>query len=365
MDQRDGPPGLLLLSCDERWRAAVRGEAAGLAGVRPVVVAEARQAIELLAGGEHFSHLLMHPPAAGGLLADLIGLTVGEAESGIAVVLLGEGAEAARRLPGGGRASVVAQPYPGWLGPALAGPAAEPAPAEAAPPLDELLATLAAGRLQTRYQPVVWMADGVPLGLEVLARLEHPTLGTLPPDRFVRRLKAAGFAFGLAEVVVRRAFADWRGEALPGLGVRLAINLPLDVLLRPDAIEWLEARREAATIAAGRIVVELTEPHPMPRPDRLRPVLDRLHGAGYRLSIDDFGADLCDDQALFDLPFNSLKLDKDLVQASSSSAAALGFVGHVTRAAQAAGRLVIAEGIESGPTGRGWRASASMRPRGS
>jgi EAL domain-containing protein (putative c-di-GMP-specific phosphodiesterase class I) len=343
----DGRPALLLLSSDAVWTESVLDEAADLGVARLVAASGARDAVALLCGGERFSHLLLHPPAADGLLPDLIGLTVGEAESGIAMVLLGEGGAEVRRLPCGGRAILVRGLRPGWLGPALAESEAVPAGLGADVPLDDLLTALGAGRLQTRYQPVVRLADGVPLGLEALARLEHPTLGTLPPDHFVPRIEAAGFATRLARVAVRRAFAEWGGDALSGLGVRLGVNLPLEVLLLPGMVDRLETWREEADILPGRITVELTETHPVTRPDLLLPVLTRLREAGYSLAIDDVGPAMRDYQDLFALPFTAMKLDKEVVQASASSTVALRFIERATAAARQAGLLVIAEGIET------------------
>jgi EAL domain-containing protein (putative c-di-GMP-specific phosphodiesterase class I) len=338
-------PALLLLSRNAGWTDSVRREAARLPVARLLTVSDARDAVALLCCGERFSHLLMHPPAADGLLPDLIGLTTGEAESGIATILLGKDGAAARCLPGGGRATVVPRPSEGWLGPALQQAAASP-PEPVPLPLDDLLGSLAAGRLQTRYQPVVRLADGMPLGLEALARLEHPQLGTLAPDRFVPQIEAAGFAARLAELVARRAFAQWGGDALLRLELRLAVNLPLDVLLLPGAAARLEAWRVEAGIDPGRLVVELTETHPIGRPDTLRPVLTGLREAGYGLAIDDVGPDLRDYNEIVGLPFTTMKLDKAVVQDSAASAAARRFLEGAIATAQAAGMLVIAEGIE-------------------
>ena len=241
---------------------------------------------------------------------------------------------------------VVPRPDAGWLGRALARqPLPPPDPEQV--PLDDLLEALAAGRLLTRYQPVVRLADGVPIGLEVLARLEHPALGTLPPDCFVPQIEAAGFAARLTELVARRAFAEWSGDSLSRLGLRLAVNLPLDVLLLPGAAERMEAWRQAAGIAPGRIVVELTETHPIGRPDLLRPVLQRLRAAGYGLAIDDVGPDMRDYQDLIGLPFTSMKLDKAVVRDSATSPARAAVPdSSAIAAARTAGMKVIAEGVE-------------------
>ena len=345
LNERTNAPALLLLSRSASWIDSVRHEAAALGVARLLTVSDARDAVALLCCGERFTHLLMTPPSADGLLPDLIGLTTGEAESGIATVLLGEDGAAARGLPGGGRATVVPHASAGWLGGALAQAAASPPNAEDVP-LDELLASLAAGHLQTRYQPVVRLADGVPLGLEALARLEHPALGTLAPDRFVPQIETAGFAARLAELVVRRAFAEWGGDALLRVQLRLAVNMPLDVLLAPGAAERLETWRDEAGIEPGRVIVELTETHPIGRPELLRPVLQQLSASGYRLAIDDVGPDMRDYQDLIGLPFTAMKLDKAVVQDSASSPAARHFLQRAITAARTAGMMVIAEGIE-------------------
>ncbi len=354
-DENSGP-ALLLLSRSPHWTASVRREAAALHVERLLIVSDARDAVALLCCGERFSHLLMHPPAADGLLADLIGLTAGEAESGIAIVLLGEDGAAARRLPGGGRATLVPQAGKGWLGPALARASASPPAAEEVP-LHDLLAALAAGRLQTRYQPSVRLADGVPLAIEALARLEHPVLGTLAPDRFVPQVEAAGFASRLAELVARRAFAEWGGDALARLQLRLAVNMPLDVLMEPGATERLETWREEAGIEPGRIIIELTETHPIHHPELLLPVLQQLRAAGYRLAMDDVGPDMRDYQDLIGLPFTAMKLDKAVVQDSAASPAAWQFLQRAVAMARTAGMMVVAEGIED-PAG--WARMAAL-----
>jgi len=92
--------------------------------------------------------------------------------------------------------------------------------------------------------------------------------------------------------------------------------------------------------------VELTETHPVKRPELLLPVLKRLRAAGYRLAIDDVGPNLRDYQDLIGLPFTTMKLDKAVVQDSASSPAARRFLESAIGAAKAAGMLVIAEGIE-------------------
>ena len=339
-------PAVLLLSRDAAWTRSVQREMAGQAAARLLVVSVAREAVALLCRGERFSHLLIHPSAADGLLPDLIRLTVGEAESGVAMVVLGEPGTLPQPVQDIGRVTRVRQRRAGWLGRVLTGEARSAAEIEELP-LADLLAALREGRLQTRYQPVVRLQDGRPLGYEALARLEHPALGTLPPERFVPQIEAAGHAAQLAEAVVQRAFSEWSGDALRQLHVKLGVNLPLDVLMQPGATSRLDAWCGQAGIPPRRIVVELTETYPVARPDLLAPVMDGMRAAGYALAIDDVQPATYDLDTLMSLPFSSLKLDREVVRASAESEAAQRFIEQAAAAGRRAGMLVLAEGIET------------------
>lgn len=203
--------------------------------------------------------------------------------------------------------------------------------------------------ITARYQPVVRMTDRVPVALEVLARLEHPLHGTLPPDLFVPPMEDAGLAWPLTKAVFRRAFCDWRTSGLDRLGLSLALNVPLDVMLLPEALDWLDAECASASIPPPLITIELTESRPLQQLDRLRAAVARLRAAGYSLAIDDVGPTVRDHRELLDLAFSALKLDKDLVRGSATDAAAQDFLLQSVAAARAANMTIIAEGVEDAP----------------
>lgn len=349
-------PTLLVLADGADWPAAAQVEAARLGWPAPVVAAGPVEAVRCLVRDRTFSHLLLEPSAAGALLADLIGITAGETESGTELVLLGRGACAVQQMAGGGRAVVARQPHEGWLEAVCAALLAAARPTEPVT-LAEALPVLASGQLHIRYQPVVSMADGTPFALEALARLMHPRLGLLAPDRFVAQIEDSGHAGYLAETVLQRAMSDWNGQRLARYGLRLAVNVPLDVLTSPGAPQRLDSLRERAGLNRDQLAIELTETNPIPSPAALRPLLAELRALGFRLAIDDVGPNTRDHAGLLDLPFTSLKLDKQLVANSERSAAALAMIADIVAEARQAGLLVIAEGVE---TEADWRRMAGV-----
>ena len=212
---------------------------------------------------------------------------------------------------------------------------------------NELRDALAGSMIETRYQPIVRIADRRPTALEALARLNHPERGTLLPDRFVPQIEDAGLAPELTELVSDRAFADMTGPLLAGRGLAITVNFPLDVLLTPSALRRLEAQRLAAGIPADQVVVELTESRPVEDFVALRRPLEYLRNLGYRVAIDDAGPAVPGLARLVELPFTSLKLDKDLVQQSVDDPAATAALRGMIALAHRHGLPVVAEGVET------------------
>jgi EAL domain-containing protein (putative c-di-GMP-specific phosphodiesterase class I) len=213
--------------------------------------------------------------------------------------------------------------------------------------LAELRGALGGTMIENRYQPIVRLADRHPIGVEALARLNHPERGTLLPDRFVPQLEDAGLAAELTDLVSARAFADMAGPWLQGRGVRMSVNFPLDVMLHCAALDRLENQRLAFGIPAHRIIIELTESRPVNDLVRLRHSMDRLRGLGYGIAIDDAGPAVPWLAELLDLPFTSLKLDKDLVQHVAGSSEIRGFLVKTIGQAKQHGMMVVAEGVET------------------
>lgn len=205
-------------------------------------------------------------------------------------------------------------------------------------------------RLFTFYQPIVRLADRALLGVEALVRFDHPTGGTWLPDHFVPQLEDAGLSCALASNVVRLAFEDYARHLAP-LGIWLAVNLPLDVLLDPLAMEGIDASRRTAGVPADRVVIELTETSPVDPGDAdtlyaVAAAVARLRVAGYAVAIDDVCPAMDDPLALLELGFNVLKLDKGVVLDAALCDKALAFIAGIVTASHAADVRVTAEGIE-------------------
>jgi hypothetical protein len=178
------PLDVLLVSDDPRWTTSVREAVAAEGGVVETVSARAAVA-RLASAGTHLSHILVDRNGAEGLLDTLADLTSDTASAEVTLLVLGSSSNAApwpRVIPMADRQSVAESLAVRQL------PACHNEPTLAPP---ELLEVVNGEMIETRYQPIVRIADRAVTAVEVLARLNHPTHGTVTPDWFVPRFEDA------------------------------------------------------------------------------------------------------------------------------------------------------------------------------
>ncbi len=335
-----GPRGgmnLLLVCRDPDWARAVHDAMDD----RNVDACDARGAVSRLACIiPGYSHLLLQPQSDDGLFDTLLQLTTEAAGSDTKLLLLGGHPT---RRPG---LNVIRSATRRSVQEALM---VAPRSRKKPPPftLAEIKAALDGGMISARYQPIVRLSDRRPVALEVLARMDHPAQGTILPDRFIPQIEDAGLAARLTELITERALSELGTLTSPDRPLIITLNFPLDVILRPEAIDRLEAQRQAAGIPARLIAIELTESLPVHDFPGLRTVLERIRAMGYHTAIDDVSPTVSGLAELLTLPFTTLKLDKDIVALAGDDQATLAFLRATTDKAHQAGMKVVAEGIET------------------
>lgn len=333
---------LLVLSQNECWNTALRAEAA-LLGLAVTMAASVPEAIALLAGNAPpFSHVLLDATTATPGLPVLLQL-VAEAASDTPKLILRAPHDLSPSLQQRLRGVTVAGHNAGWLTDALA---AQRRPRPPRLTAEDIRPILAASGLQLRYQPIIRLADRKPMGIEALARLEHPTAGTLPPSDFVPQMEAAGDGWALTSLVIAEALADWGDQRLDELNLNLSLNVPLDVLLAPALPELLAARCQAAGVPPRRLMLEMTESQIVVDPAALLAPMRAIRALGVGLAIDDIAPVTHDPAGLLMLPFSMLKLDRHAVREAADSRATRNFIRRNVDDGHAAGMTIVAEGVE-------------------
>ncbi|MDT7746265.1 MAG: hypothetical protein QOE59_5343, partial [Actinomycetota bacterium] len=206
---------------------------------------------------------------------------------------------------------------------------------------------VADGSLRVYYQPTVSLEARTVLGVEALARWEHPELGPLLPDEFVPVLEATGQIAGLTVFVLDEALAAARRWLDRGLRLSVAVNLSvrtLDDAFPPLVAEAL-ARHE---VPPELLTLEVTESGVSAEREYALPALRRLHAMGCRLAVDDFGTGQSSLAHLRRLPVDQVKIDKSFVLGMGTETGDAAVVRAIVEMGHTLGLTVVAEGVEDG-----------------
>lgn len=197
------------------------------------------------------------------------------------------------------------------------------------------------------YQPQIRLADTSIVGAEVLLRWRHPTLGEIPPAKFIPIAEDSGLIHSLGRWVLQRVetrFAELGTMDNPKQ-FRLAVNLSpvqlADAVLE-EISDTLQRCHPSATLE-----LEITESTLMSRDKVSSDFFETLKQAGVQVAVDDFGTGYSNLANLKRLPIHRIKIDRSFVQDLEADNASRQIVAAIINMAHSLGMTVIAEGVET------------------
>lgn len=202
-----------------------------------------------------------------------------------------------------------------------------------------------AAMLRLRYQPIVRLRDGALSHVEVLARILRQNGRLVGPEQLVAAMENPERALSLTRAIMQRALSEYQLHGLSAHQLPLAFNLPLNVLVDPGFLQRIQTIGETHGLAPGLLRFELTETQPVHDIRLAEESIAALHGAGYRLALDDIVPATPFLLALMNTPVDAVKLDRSVVV--DSSPAARDFIRRMTRLAADRSQDIVAEGIET------------------
>ncbi|UQU64190.1 bifunctional diguanylate cyclase/phosphodiesterase [Couchioplanes caeruleus] len=211
----------------------------------------------------------------------------------------------------------------------------------------DLRRALDTGQLEVHFQPKVSIQDRHLIGVECLARWQHPAHGDVSPEDFVAVAEHTGQLHRLTEVVLTAGLQHCREWADAGRPLSIAVNLSVRTLLDPRFPDQVHELLKRYAIPPGQITFEISEPGMLGEIERALPTLYRLRDLGVRLAVDDFGTGASSLSYLRQLPVHEIKIDDSFVQGMATDSGDLAIVRAVIGLAREFGLTVVAEGVES------------------
>ncbi|MGM0413416.1 MAG: EAL domain-containing protein [Pseudomonadota bacterium] len=217
--------------------------------------------------------------------------------------------------------------------------------------LEQALAeALDQGGIQVVYQPQWDLATRRVVGMEALARWEHPERGPISPAEFVPLAERSGLIHRLGDAVLEQVLAQLRaweeaGLAVPPLGV--AVNVSPRQFAAAGWEEGIHQHLRAAGVPGERLKLEVTESLLMENLSTAVDKLTRLRGAGVCFALDDFGTGYSSLSYLQELPLDYVKIDRSFIQRIGNGHTGEGIIEAILDMASHLELTTIAEGVET------------------
>jgi diguanylate cyclase (GGDEF)-like protein/PAS domain S-box-containing protein len=197
------------------------------------------------------------------------------------------------------------------------------------------------------YQPQMNIATGKIIGLEALLRWQHPTLGLVPPDKFIRIAENSGLIVPIGEWVLRTACSQarkWQDESLPA--VTVAVNVSAVQFRQEDFCELVRKILRETGLAPQYLELELTESLLLTNADVTLSVIQELKAIGVTLAIDDFGTGYSSFSYLRQFQVSKLKIDRSFIRDVTLNPDDAAITAAIISMAKSLNLRVIAEGVE-------------------
>ncbi len=210
---------------------------------------------------------------------------------------------------------------------------------------DDILSSVEQGRFLPYYQPKFCARTLDIVGVETLARWNHPTRGILAPDTFLKIAEDLDCVATIDRIVLEKSLADFAEWRRLGVGIdQISVNVSSKRLHDPE----LGRSLRTLDIAPKSLSFELLESIFLDDCDHV--VLENLaeiRNLGIDIEIDDFGTGHASIVSLMKLRPRRLKIDRQLVKPVSRSPAQRKLVGTIIEIGRSLDIEVIAEGVET------------------
>ncbi len=203
------------------------------------------------------------------------------------------------------------------------------------------------GEISVHYQPEFDIASNRLIRFEALARWTHPTLGMIPPVKFIPIAEESGIIVTLGAYIMENACAEAaKWQQMGPYPVQVAVNVSSVQFARQNFVEEVTGILERTGLDPHLLQIELTESVMLKAYISAAETMKRLNALGITLAIDDFGTGYSCLSYLPRLPFSALKIDPSFINELSVRPESRAMVNSLIALAHNLGMRVIVEGVE-------------------
>ena len=197
------------------------------------------------------------------------------------------------------------------------------------------------------YQPIYNLDDLSLVGVEALLRWDHPVLGLVQPDKFIKLLESSGQIVQVGHWVLIEACRQMAAWHALGAVIGVSVNVSGRQLDYDVVVDHVREALELSGLDAAMLTLEVTETALMRNTETAARRLSELKALGVQLAIDDFGTGYSSLAYIQKFSVDCLKIDRTFINAIGSSPESRAIIRTLVQLGRDLGLKTLAEGVET------------------
>ena len=198
------------------------------------------------------------------------------------------------------------------------------------------------------YQPQINVNNGNIQGVEALLRWQHPELGLVAPTSFINLAEQTGLIVPIGQWVLKTACQQnklWYSQGFPPL--RVSVNLSPLQFQQPDLPLVINKILQETQLKPNLLELEVAASTVIYNLEYSHHILSKLQEIGVHISIDDFTTGYASWEKLKQIPFDTLKINRDFVRQLKNDPQDLAIISAMVALGRGFNLRVVAEGVET------------------
>ncbi len=198
------------------------------------------------------------------------------------------------------------------------------------------------------YQPILALKNEEIIGLEALARWQHPEKGLIGPNDFINNAEESGLIVPLGNLILTKVchqakFLQSKGHKC----IKIAFNVSVKQLEQNHFFEDIKQIVKSTGVDPKWIELEITESVLMKNVNANVELLKNLNALGFDISLDDFGTGHSSLDCLRFFPVKNIKIDRSFIHKITEIKENAAITKAIIDMSHSLNCEVIAEGVET------------------
>jgi diguanylate cyclase (GGDEF)-like protein len=179
---------------------------------------------------------------------------------------------------------------------------------------NDFISSLTNGEIFLNFQPIIDAQTNKIMKLEALSRWTHPQVGFIRPDIFISIVEGTSYIQDLSFWLIRQCIlqlVDLRDNGFAD--IIISINISAAQISDASSITFIQNECDTHQVPYHLIELEITETSLISNFKAAKNWILEAQKVGFKVSIDDFGTGYSSLSYLTQFPFNTVKLDRSLI----------------------------------------------------